>query len=358
MVVLKMPFDTVMKILFVTKDLGAAKAAIPVAELARKVCQSVSVMTEGKSIGGWQDAGFRPDIAFEGQEFPDGSVLPRENFLELLKPDVVVATQSSPCFLEDMVAQRANVAGVPVVFIEDFWAGHRRAKAKPDLVLTLDEAGADLARASYEGKCKIVIVGNPSVEEITPSATTLDEVGSLRQDHYDKVFLFVGASPEPTTSELALLIECLKNTKDCWCLVPAFHPKHAKAEKDGVPYQEIWRDMLSVFGDRIVSVPSAKNSDELAVCCDATFAAHSLTLISAVVGGKQAASLWTPASEASFSRQVGLLTFPLVSMGLPQIREAVSLHALPTVPTTGLSAKLRPFDPKVALSAILDLVMK
>ena len=167
--------------------------------------------------------------------------------------------------------------------------------------------------------------------------------------------MFVGASPEPTTAELELLIECLKKTTDGWCLIPAFHPKHAKAEKDGVSYQKIWLDMLSVFGDRIVFVPSAKNADELAVLCDATFAAHSLCLISAVAGGKQAASLWTPASEASLSRQVGLLTFPLVSMGLPQIREATSLHALPRVPE-GLCTQLRPFDPNVAIEAIRNLV--
>lgn len=216
--------------------------------------------------------------------------------------------------------------------------------------------GVDLVRASYADRCGVVIAGNPSVKEVIPSSATIDEMGSLRQD-YDRVFLFVGASPEPTTAELELLIECLKQTKDDWCLVPAFHPKHAKAEKDGVPYQDVWRDRLSVFGDRIVSVPSAKNSDELAVCCDATFAAHSLTLISAVVGGRQAASLWTPASEASLSRQVGLLTFPLVSMGLPQIREVVPLDSIPMVPA-GLSAKLQPFDPNVALNAILDLVMK
>ncbi|MDQ5950276.1 MAG: hypothetical protein QG585_218, partial [Patescibacteria group bacterium] len=340
-----------MKILFVTKDLGAANAAIPVALLAREQGLNLHVLAEGKSIQSWKSAGFVLGFASEGQEFPDGRTFPMiaKDFFIDDKPDVAVVTQSSPCYLEQKMALQANDAGVPVAFIEDFWAGHRRTTAKPDLVLTLDEAGADLARASYADGCEVVIAGNPSVKEVIPSSATLDEMGILRQG-YDRVFLFVGASPEPTTAELELLIECLKQTKDNWCLVPAFHPKHAQAMKDGVLCQDIWQGMLAIFGDRIVSIPSAKNSDELAVLCDATFAAHSLTLISAVVGGRQAASLWTPASEASLSRQVGLLTFPLVSMGLPQIREVVSLDSVPMVPAS-LSAKLRPFDPNVALEA-------
>lgn len=353
-----------MKILFATKDIGGTRPVVALAFEAKKRGHEIYVVAEGKGIPQWNAAGITPNIIGSDDPITNPWMLDVEELFADVRPDVVVCGQSSPINYEDVIGIRANMLGVPLISATDFWAGVRRTKAIPDLLLVLDEVDARLAEdtlAERSGKISgfnIVIVGNASYPSTSHVSEGVKTAMADLHKRFDMIFMYAGASPEPTTAELTLLIGCLEKTYGNWCLIPRFHPKYAGATrgKSDRPYSELWEDMLLHFGDRIVSVPEAESSDQLAGFCDLTLSGFSLSSIPAVVAAKPVVSLWTPETRASLLAQSNLDEFPLSELGCAvKIESSVPLNGIDPAPFEN-RAKLKPFDAKLAFDAIEKLV--
>lgn len=111
-----------MKILFVTKDMGGANVAIPVAEELRNRGHEVLAAAEGLSMEKWEKAGYH--LALRGQTNPDNNDQMNDPasvcyFLRQEKPHVVIATLGWPINAEQTFSVCANQMDIPLVWIED-----------------------------------------------------------------------------------------------------------------------------------------------------------------------------------------------------------------------------------------------
>lgn len=359
-----------MKILFVSRDNGGAKLSVPTIleflRYLRKTDYEISVVVEGLAADRFQDADFFASyssvkLLFRGLE--NASLTPfsvdADSVLKKFMPDVVVITRSIPDSLESQFGVAANKARIPVVLMEDYWAGHRTSLARPDVLVTLDEYAEKLAVQHYGSGTRVVVAGNPTVIEphkIDIPREVRDRVDELRT-RFKRVFVFAGAGIEQTTAELKLLRKCLKRTND-WCLVVRPHPTLAKSEKEpGLSWGSYWNDMFKEFGERIVSVES-RMGDPLAVLADATISGTSLMLNTAAYARRAAISPQTEIAKKELL-SIGLTEVPIVGLGCGRaLYEPCDLDAggfLEPTPKNCL-ARLKSFDPSVAVEAIESLV--
>jgi len=352
-----------LKLLFVSRDNGGAKMSVPVIQLAIEAGHEVGLVVEGLAADRFQEAGLfgpgsKAKLLFKGTEnhrempFSVGT----GPVLKKFGPDVVVVTRSFLDSLESQFGVIANGFEIPVVLMEDFWNGHRSCMAKPNIIVTLDEYAERLARKSHPD-AKIVIAGNPTVIDVNQDTIPVEvraRVEELRAK-FGRVFIFAGGNPFEMTEELQLLSECLKLTEN-WCLISRPHPTIAKSEKEpGVKWSDFWGDMLKPFGERIVSV-DCKVGDHLAMLCDATISGFSLMLNTAAYSRRAAISLQTEIGTAELKKSVGLTEVPIVKLGCAgKVSKPCNLDPFVQAASEKNLAKLKPFDPKIALEAIESL---
>lgn len=336
--------------------------SVPTTKLAMEKSHEVGLVVEGLAADRFQDAGLfssgsKAKLLFRGtenhQKMPF-SVKP-EPLLENFQPDIVVVTRSFPDSLESVFGQAANKMRIPVVLMEDFWNGHKSWPAEPSTVVTLDEYAAELASKTHP-TAQVVVAGNPTVippEQMDIPAEVRAKVEELRA-RFGRVFIFAGGNPEQMTIELQLLIECLKLTKN-WCLISRPHPTIARGEKEpGLKWSDFWNDMLKPLGERIVSV-ECKMGDHLAMLCDATISGFSLMLNTAAYARKAAISLQTEKGKEELFNSVGLLEVPIAALGCVRLlNEPCDLDVAGLIQQADENklARLKPFDPVVALEAI------
>ncbi|OHB16207.1 MAG: hypothetical protein A2431_02245 [Candidatus Zambryskibacteria bacterium RIFOXYC1_FULL_39_10] len=351
-----------MKILFVSRDNGGAKMSVPTAKLALDRGHEILIVVEGLAADRFQEAGFfnydsKAKLVFKGPENQKEISFSVEAHSVLVKfrPDVVVATRSVPDSLESIFGEAANTLGIPLVLMEDYWGCCQLYKARPDVVVTLDEYARELAEMSYPNM-RVIIAGNPTVIEKMSIPDEVERRVEELRSQFGRVIVFAGGNPQEMTVELQLLIECLKLTED-WCLISRPHPTIAKSDKEpGLKWADYWNGMLSQFGEHIVSV-DCKLGDALAVLCDATISGFSLMLNTAAYARRAAISLETEIGKQLLFQSGGLTEVPIVKLGCAQsLKEPCDLGPFIRSADEISLAKLKPFDPAIALKAIESLV--
>jgi len=221
--------------------------------------------------------------------------------------------------------------------------------------VTLDEYARELAEMSYPNT-RVIVAGNPTVIEKMSIPDEVERRVEELRSQFGRVLVFAGGNPQEMTVELQLLIECLKLTED-WCLVSRPHPTIAKSDKEpGLKWADYWNGMLIQFGEHIVSV-DCKLGDALAVLCDATISGFSLMLNTAAYARRAAISLETEIGKQLLFQSGGLTEVPIVKLGCAQsLKEPCDLGPFIRSADEVNLAKLKPFDPTIALKAIESLV--
>ncbi len=345
-----------MKLLFVSKDLGGASVAAPVAEIADKNRDGITVVTEGLAHLAFMERGI--PIFFQGTPiFNEVSfTLECDELLFRVKPDVVIATEGGPINLEESVGHAANRAGIPLVFLEDTQGGFVRSGAYPDAIITVDDCGARLAKERY-GEIPIWVAGNPGV----PTHQEVEEMTNCAlhdfRAHGTRTYAFVGGDADSTGEQLELLKECLVITEGDWVLIPRFHPKWVKVTDpaSGKTYGTLWTEMLLPLCDRIVHDPVG-DGRKLVASADVSLADPSTLLTTAVCCGKTSVFLETPAVMKAMKKESGLDIMPLVELGCAhRVAEPTDLSLLrPPFPES--LEYLKPYDPALAYQHIQKLV--
>jgi hypothetical protein len=350
------------KILFVSKDMGSGNVLVPVAKIMRHALEVV-VVAEGLSVPHWKKEEF--NLYFQGTaDYRDEPFsLDPYATLKKVKPDVVVTGHSNPLHLDEKFGLAANEAGIPLVWIQDFWGGGVKNAAKPDLIFTLDHIGADILKRNPRFEKKdIRISGNLALNALENFA--IPEDLAIKLNHLTKPVILLAGGGVSTASVIKVIVESLKQTPGDWTLVPRFHPKWAeRAYSGGKTYGEIWRELLSELGDRVVEVPT-QNADALAMLCDMTVSPFSTLLLSSVVAKKIPVSVRTPEMIKDISGQNGLTRYPLVEAGaVLEISSPVNLKVFAdralcealTQKQVDYLTKAKPFDSFRVSQQILEL---
>ena len=245
----------------------------------------------------------------------------------------------------------ANFFGIPLVFLEDFWGTYIRSEATPNLVLSIDQAGARLVQEKYGSSTRVEVVGNyvvNKVRELDIPEETRRVVENLRSK-FGKVFVFTAGGVH-VSEQLELLKKCLKQTSN-WVLVPRFHPKSVNlTAPSGKTFGDEWRGLLEEFGERVVYVES-KTTDPLIALADVTLSDFSTLLTTALVSKHPAISVVTPMVRETMRKEIGFVSHPLVESGL--VKEVIEPCNLAEYLAPDLSmAELQPYRPEKALMAI------
>lgn len=337
-----------MRVLLVTKDLGS-KPVVDLGQAVRKHGHEAIVVCEGLSARLWFDAGFRPYIV--GPEDPrlESFTVNALQTLDKFKPSVVITGRGDPIHLEQAFGLAANARNIPLVLLEDFWNGYRSSTAEPDMILTIDEYAASLARKGRP-KAVVQIVGSAQVpQEIPFVSPPLPEIEALKKK-YGPAVLFIGGE---TTEDLDLVIRCMEETRGF--LMVRFHPKHKVLPmSDGRTREDVWKGMLAAapLGNRVIYDTTAKPElyiDNADVVCSGA----SLGLVSAICRGKPSVVLDTPGVSRVLERVVGLPIFPAASLGAAYaIQAPCDLAEFIKKGPLENRSKLVPYDAELAYCAI------
>ena len=354
------------KIFCVSNNQGGTNVVLPVVKLARTRRHDVFVAAGGVGLESYDSEHVfvnHRGLNMKGLTArPEG--WPSQTASGLLRgerPDVVLLGQSSPPDWEVNFGLWANALNIPVMTVNDFWAGASRLqkeKVKPNLIGVLDEYDQTLCQKLGNG-AHTTITGNPGVKQVTIPTGLKVGFAELRQQ-FTYFILFVGTGPEETTEELVLLLECLELTPEPgrFGLITRFHPKYSGAKNErGKPWADVWAEMLKTLGDRCIRIGEPYTIDELSAVCDVTCSAFSTVNTTAVCNGRSAISFWTEMARESLSSQVGLDHVPLVALGCAhQIHQPESLtpFLMPCDPEN--LRKLIPYNPERVLAGMLELV--
>jgi hypothetical protein len=342
------------KLLFVAKDMGSANVTCPLARICIERGHEVTTVLEGLAAGIYEKADILPYFKGTVNYIDEPFNINAEAVLRKVKPDGVVVGLGSPINLEQSFGSAANALGIPLIECVDFWNGTNRSSAQPQVVLSIDEVDAKLSLRRHPS-AKVYIVGNPGVPQFG-AVKPASEVDRLREE-FDKVYTYIGGS-ERTGDEIEFLVKCLHKTGGNWCLVPRFHPKHAKREypsRKGITYGYVWADMLvTSLGNRIiVYLPEVKSTESVVVASNGTFSSWSTLLTTSAQAGKVTASLWVPSARKELKELTELDQVPLVDLGCcHSLVEVTDLSGL-TPPDSESIAKLKPYDPRVAYEALM-----
>jgi len=344
--------------MIVAKDMGGANATVPLAEVARKRGDQIVVVSEGLASVKFEAAGFPPYFKGSVNCKVEPFTVDAAAMIRSVKPNVVVCAEGSPNNLEGEFARAANAENRYVVAVNDFWNGSTRLKARPDLVLAVDEHDGKLSQVS-EPQAKVVIAGNVGVpcRKSIEALRNCPEVETLRS-RFDQIIVYTGAG-ESTDAEIEALLASLAVTGGYWGLIPRFHPKHAKLDhRTGGTCEDFWVKQLSVLGGQVVYLDRVNKTDPIAVSSDVVVGTFSTLLTTAAVAGKACASLWIPAVQESLKKQAGLDEIPIVKLGCSHlIEKPTDLSTLSLSPVSEADrAKLKPFNAELAYEAISEFV--
>jgi len=339
------------KILFVSKDMGGANVSIPLIKLAQKSGYSVEIVAEGLAVSKYEESRLKP-YSSEGHLNSDA-----KKVIEKLKPEIVITTLGVPINLEQDYGLAANDLGIPLVFLEDYWGAHVRSQAAPDLILSIDEKAAEIARSRFNSAAKVVTIGNYAVN----NALSLEIPDGVREtikglrNRFGPVLLFTAGGVH-VSDQILLLAACLKNTPN-WVLVPRFHPKSVNLiGPSGKTFGEEWQGLLKEFGEKVVYLQS-EPIGPLVALADATLSDFSTLLTIALASGRSAVSIATAGVRETMKNETSFTSHPLVETGLvKEITRPCDLTGYLARPDSEAIAQyLQPYEPEKALQAIEGL---
>ncbi|MFY9462469.1 MAG: hypothetical protein WAP51_04690, partial [Candidatus Sungiibacteriota bacterium] len=325
----------------------------------------VVIIAEGLSVSRWRKEGF--DFYFQGTtDYRDEPfTVDAAALLKRVKPDIVVTGLSSPINLEEQFTSAANILGIPVVWLNDFWGGSARNNARPDMIFTIDHIDEKIVKENPRfAKVWVSISGNLALNALENFSAPEDV--ARRMNELKKPVILLAGGGASTTSVIEILVESLRMTPGDWTLVPRLHPKHAKRQgPDGRTYGEIWNGLLAEFGERVVEIPT-DNADAIAMLADITVSPFSTLLLPSVVAKKIPVSVRTPEMVKDLEAQTGLTHYPLVEAGAViemaaprNIKSLVDNAITADLLTEGQAkylTKAKPFDSRRVSREILSLV--
>lgn len=343
----------------VSKDNGDTKMLLPIAKEAMRR-HRVIIIAEGVGVLHYAKDGLKTFFS----DVPDPD--PKTNFdvdelLNFINPDVVLVGFPTQNHLSKQIGSEANKKGIPVVGVEDYWGCVKRnPEIKYSLVLTIDEYAAELAREVVGLEVGIAVVGNhavPGTDYKSPEAV-LKGMKEIRT-RFKEVFVYCGGGDKHTTEELKLLIASLKLTSSDWCLIPRYHPNEKKQMATEIVenrlFVEVWDEMLSQLGERVIRM-DAGNSDDCAVVCDAYFSGMGSSMSTAISCAKPTVAVLTEATKEEI-KKAKLEAVPAVKLGGARVLAAVQdLRPLLIKPPKSVRKKFRPLDAKLALDEIESLL--
>lgn len=334
--------------------MGGANIAASLAEEFIRGGHSVTIIGEGLASAIFQKRGlslyFKGSVNFLEEPF----TLDTMAVIKKINPDILICTNGNPINLEEQFGLAANTCGIPLVSLEDFWGSFVRSKARPDVILTVDEYSKSLALKDHPN-ARIAVVGNPGVigkDELSSINTHL--LDHLKGNSAKKIFTYIGGDYTTTIEQLDLLIKCLEITSISWLLAVRFHPKWVKfVEASGRSYGEIWNEALSPVKEKII-VCDDLSTLEVVVNSDLVLSSYSTLLTTAVISGKPVITLFTPSVKKSLKKESVVDKVPLVTLGYAyEVKEPCDLKEFQ--PSKKSLDGLRPYDPNVAYSAIINL---
>jgi hypothetical protein len=326
------------RVLVVTKDIMDFEVYNPIASRLLKLGVCVNVVAEGLSMNCWEKSGTPIFGGLPSADKIDQGTLMRhdldpDDVITVLKPDIILTGLANPIHLGESFGLAANQQGIPLGFVEDLWGSHKRSKAVPNFVCTIDYIAEDTARASYRDYQKhfvdIQITGNPAMDRFAYLVRT-PRMGRLA-DMYPRIVLLSGQG-EATTPLVEGLIAGLdlwaERLQSSYLLMVRFHPKTMRVYDDArrgkqseqseklKSHVEVWQRMLRSAKRGDVMVPAATMmTEEIIGGVDEVASICSNTLIEAIAARKLAVSWNSELGEAQMKKSFGYASFPLVQQG-------------------------------------------
>lgn len=344
------------KILFVSKDIGGSAMTIPLAKEAQTNGCEVCVVTEHLAAKKFEDAGFKAYFSTTADFSQKPFYVDVHKCLQDVYPDVVVVSAGAPIHLEQLFAVFSSQMSIPLVCIEDYWTVSRKIKpAHPDLIVSIDSYGKNLVRQLFPDT-NVVVVGHHEVTAVVEAKKDTEglHVLSDKTQGFDFVCTLIGGG-EQTTSQLKLILECMKQSSGRWCLVPRFHPKTLQwKDKEGRVLGDVWNEMLKPFDDCVVYLPEVKT--ETVVAGVHVVASGFSTLMSgAAYIGKPTLCLRTEETMEDLHFQSGgvLTEVPIVALQCADVvDEPTDLSQFLERTHPRAQEEFRPYNPAMAYEAI------
>ncbi len=313
-------------ILAVTKDVGAAQALIPIAEMLRQHDCRIFVACEGLSIDLWRKSEF--PITLSGSvDFTNKPYSIPTDLVSDLQPDLVLTGLSRPIYLEEKIGLQANHCKIPLIWVEDLWECHVRSTAIPQGIITLDPLGEQLIRQKTHLKQvppRVCEAGNSgilsAIRSPVPDATQ-QAVDDLRR-RYDSPVVLIAGQGSFTGDILRVGIASVAMSHPSAMVIVRLHPKYLPkyaAEWEGIIEEAKQRFPRLVF----IELDGSHSTNDLARLADVTISTSSTTLLISAASGKIPVSILTEATTAGLTEIIPSLTrYPLVTFGAAlQIRE-------------------------------------
>lgn len=169
------------KIVFASHDPGGFNLVFPIIKsFAAQDCFEVHLLLAGSALKRYRsntpvNAKLYSPQSFPLEQFPnelDVNQAEISDILETIQPDAIITGTSINSNIERYSIAFANSKDIPVLSIIDSWIGENvRFKSKfiesyPGTVLVTDKAMEKRCSIFKDKNCKIVIVGNPHLEEL------------------------------------------------------------------------------------------------------------------------------------------------------------------------------------------------
>jgi hypothetical protein len=310
-----------MNILVITKDIGGGfNTHRPVVDLLKQRGHDVTIVAEGLSMQKWIDAGYKifgglPD---NGCFDPDTKIrfdLDPQKTIDIVDPDVVITELADPIHLGEKFGLVAGCLGIPVVFIEDLWGAHKRSKAVPNLLCSVDQYGLEQAQLYYGVEERffhqIVVTGNPAMDSISnekPHPVLQKWVAE------EKLIHVLFGQDDSTTPAIQGLVSSLVAGD---CLVARFHPKWM-SDPSKKEHINTWLEALEFAkskGVEVLDVPEGATARQLILAARSCVSIYSTVLTEAALLGSLAVSWMSPVGQQRIKESMGVERYPLVDLG-------------------------------------------
>lgn len=337
------------------RDIGAGDAVSPILlELRRRGHETILFVEKGGKAEGRVA---HPAVIIQTIEEID-------SVLSSIRPSIVVIGLSSPRYLEAVFEENARSLGIPVVHAEDYLKAFDRSALQADLILSIDETAAMLARQSCPDS-KVVVVGFAGIMPIVPRESMRQEFDRVRRETGAKILFCGDADPADSESTIRLLVESILLTKTRVRLIFSPHPKYAPiVVAPGRTQGDVLQDTITPLREKglLMQCPQDANGDEVAVLADATCSNYSTLLGRAAAAGKMAITFRTPEATKNFKevttgRTPGLdkTWFMMMAKEFPVIEEPTPLDEILSMMTPPF--RVKPLNVVVAADAIEDINM-
>jgi hypothetical protein len=310
----------------VTKDKSEFNNLCPVACELENKGHEVLVVAEGLSMDEWIKSGRQiyGGLPRKGTFDPNTKMRtgidPQTVFWKFC-PDLLITGLGSPIHLGEKFGLAANSLRVKLVYIEDVWGVHKRSRAVPDLVCTVDPYGVELVDDHYRqviiqsGLPKVFITGAPAMDNLTKVVPDPLVKNIIDQENFDRVIL-IGGQDESTTPVVNGIVNASKLSDLKWLILPRFHPKWMTDESK-TQYRDEWIRLLGETPSRhkvlwTPNVPDMRTLIPLATCVVSTY---STCLIEAPGLGSASVSWISQIGMQKTKQSLGVEEFPAISMG-------------------------------------------